>query len=107
METRYRVLPAVRGYKVYDEQTGRTLSLHERRDDAIHRADTLARAEHIEVEVLDENGDQVAHSSDFPGPISRRMLAAEGTHAGAELVDEPGMERLDDDPVLEMLDEMM
>lgn len=106
MDARYRVVPAVRGYKVYDEQTGRTLSLHERLDDAIHRADTLARAEHVEVEVLDENGDHVI-ASEFPGPISRRMRAAEGAVAGDELVDEPGMERLDDDPILETLDEML
>lgn len=33
MDARHRVLPAVRGYEVYDEQTGRTLSLHERLDD--------------------------------------------------------------------------
>jgi len=101
METRYRVLPAVRGYKVFDEATGRALSIHARRDDALLRANMLARAEHVEVEVLDENGEPITESS------LRRAREAEGAEAGVELVDEPGMERMDDDPVLEHLDEML
>ena len=56
METRYRVLPAVRGYKVHDEHTGRAVSIHPRRDDAIHSASMLARAQNVEVEVLDDHG---------------------------------------------------
>lgn len=108
METRYRVLPAVRGYKVHDEHTGRAVSIHPRLDDAFHSASLLARAQGVEVEVLDDNGEHLTDSSrDSYGPSSRRLRAAEGVAAGLELVDEPGMEVLDDDPVLEHLDEML
>jgi hypothetical protein len=109
MTTRYRVLPAVRGYKVHDDETGRAVSVHLRRDDAVHRASLIARAEHVDVEVLDDDGVPCgdASSRDSYGPSSRRLRASQGVAAGLELADEPGMEVLDDDPVLEHLDEML
>lgn len=39
----YRVLPALRGWKVYAEDIGRVLSLHEHKADAIALAHMLAR----------------------------------------------------------------
>ena len=109
METRYRVLPAVRGFKVFDERAGRAVSIHPRLEDAVHRVELLARAEHVRFEVLDQDGEPLTDSSrtSLYGESSRRLRAVHGCAAGSELVDEPGMEVLDDDPVLEHLDEQL
>lgn len=99
MTTRYQVLPAVRGYKVFDDLEGRAVSIHARRAEALFDARVRAQAAHDEVELYDQEGELV------PGHPSVRMYEL-GRDAWPELVDEPGMENTED-PELELEDELL
>ncbi|MBI2388246.1 MAG: hypothetical protein HYV09_01405 [Deltaproteobacteria bacterium] len=99
MPTRYQVLPAVRGYKVFDDLEGRAVSVHARRAEALFEARTLAHAAHEEVELYDDEGELV------PGHPSVRLYEL-GGEEWPELVDEPGMESTED-PELELEDELL
>lgn len=49
-------MPAVRGYKIYSERQGRTLSIHDCLDDALRAANAMAELAGVAVEVLDDEG---------------------------------------------------
>jgi len=65
----YRVLPAIRGWKVHVDGAGLPMSVHDRKEDAIARARMLASRDH-DVVVHDDEGCVVSW---YPWSLRRRV----------------------------------